>query len=479
MKAIVHPILMLETCTRLVAYLVAWTIRAHRYLVRIESEFIRVPNSYALEAAALRRWRGQDDPAAAFLLHIFGGSPHGVHLTLEEMHRWMGFIISGLGIAEGIWALHFSLGGRVDFHLVCSNATHLGGPLHNHHLIRRLQELAQQATEDLNTRRLAAGLLPIGCLTIEGRVYYPDLRIEILKVPSHETAPRVDFALPIDNVELSEAPTPERSPVRPVPERTGPLPPINDPTVAPRWTGPANEPSSSNAAATAPDSAAGTPLEPVKAPSPAVNCVPPELPRSETPSQANLTPTADTVTSPKQPPVCSVPEPAPKKPLPGKSAAPIAAGAPTKTKAQASSTAAATDGATDTGPELLNKPPTSQPKNATPSDAAKVDPNVPAYEWERRIKLLANLAAEDEAYASDRKRRREEAEKQYLTNGKRWSAEARSFVSQPTPERDHQLQVVQDFIDAMEVTTSRMKERQRIREAPPQPRDRSDSMSRA
>lgn len=560
MKAIVHPILVLETCTRLVAYLVAWTIRAHRHLVRIESEFIRVPNSYALEAAALRRWRGQDDPAAAFLLHIFGGSPPGVHLTLEEMRRWIWFIISGLGIAEGIWALHFSLGGRADFHLVCSNATHLGGPLHNHHLIRRLQELAQQATEDLNTRRLAAGLLPIGCLTIEGRVYYPDLRIEILKVPSQETAPRLDLALPTDNMELPEVPTPEPLPVRPVPERTGPLPPINDPTAAPRGTGPANEPPSSSAAATAPDSAATfapelpstetapradltpsnddgaspeaptpelpsprlkpKPTEPLpeksaspvaagvtagtkapgssntastpklitappaplekQAPSPAVNWVPRELPRSETPDQPNHTPTANTVTSPKQPPVLSEPEPT--EPLAEKSASPIAAGAPTGTKATASTNAAATDGAADTAPGLLKEPPTSQPKNSTApaTPAAKPDSQVPNYEWERRIRILAIVAAENEAYESAReRRRREEAEKEYAENARSWTAEARHVIQKSNLECDPQLSASQEFIEAMNAVTARQEEPKRNPDASPPHRGRSDSRDRS
>ncbi|MBW7896131.1 MAG: hypothetical protein H3C27_13540, partial [Opitutaceae bacterium] len=248
MITVIHTIDVLEVCAQLVAYLVAWTIRAHRHLVRIDSEFIRVPNTYALEAAADRRWRDLDDAAAPILLHIYGGSPHGVHLPAEEMRRWMGALISGLGIAEGFGAVHYALGGRSDFHLVASNATLRGGPLFTPELRYRLRVLAQEATSQLNARLMAAGCLPIGCLTIEGLVYYPDLRVE--RIERIQPTARVTSL----GLQVSPPPVPATSVDIPSP------PPTVTPTAPADANPPVTPPAPSRPILTAPASVPTRPL---------------------------------------------------------------------------------------------------------------------------------------------------------------------------------------------------------------------------
>jgi hypothetical protein len=182
----------------LTAYLITLRIRAHRFLARIDADFfgVAIRNMYALEAAAERRWRALRNIKAPALIHLCGGSSHGAHLTPDEMGRWLRYVISGLGIAEGIWAVHYSIGGRVDFHVLATNGTQLGGPLFGPDLLARVRALAREATEDLNLIRVAAGRMPIAAFTIDGQVYYPDMRSPT-KPHAEEDMATVSKAVPV------------------------------------------------------------------------------------------------------------------------------------------------------------------------------------------------------------------------------------------------------------------------------------------
>lgn len=210
-----HLLWSLRRCFSLVSYYVTMGIRSHRDLARIDAHFVGVIDMFALEAAAEAAWLKLLDPAAAALVHFYGGSTHGAFLSDEETRRWINHVILGLGIQYGIWAAHYHVGGRFDFHILAANTTVDGRRLHTAELVLRVRTLAREATEMLNQARLAAGRLTIGNLTAEGEVYFL-------------SGPAPQQATPLADVE------PQAKEAVAKPKAMANIPPHSEPTPAPK-----------------------------------------------------------------------------------------------------------------------------------------------------------------------------------------------------------------------------------------------------